>query len=340
MTTTNIPELFNAAKSFFIYHPDLNQTAVDNLAYEDPSKTIKTLSKLDVQYLYDTKYFSLSDLHIAKVVAKHVFVTQSMVKRYIDYCYKMTSAKEYMPVINDVDALKLRLQILAKAGILTRYAFDTYHYEYEDKLLKMSYYLVSPHGYNYLRRILDYKEPYDEYLAITPIEEVFKCLAVNSVCLSFLKIEAFRDYNLDFPFYIKEFKSKEKIYGVVDVVSDNINRKVIIEPFKLTYNKMRISEETFKLELNKRFKILKEYIGYLQSKGYTNNDIIFVCEDFDGIKKAGKMANHYLPEYMETIYFTTDVMANQFRPSLAYVKIKNKTLVNEAPDYIMRRPLE
>lgn len=336
MSTANISDLFDSARSLFIYHPNLNKEVVANLAYDDATKNLKTLTKLEVQYLYDTGFFSLSDLHIVKIVAKHVFVTQSMVKKYIDYNNKYADGVNRVYITSDIDNIKNRLTNLVKAGVLTRYIFYTYHYEHTDKLMKMSYYLVSPHGYNYIKRILNYKEPYDEYLAVWPIEEVFKFLVVNTVCQRFLTEKSFKEYNIDFPFYIKELKSKERIYAVIDVAVEDGSKKVIVEPFKLNYNNMRISENEFKMELNNRFKVLKEYIQFLQGNGYVSNDIIFVCEDFKGIKQAAKMATHYLPEYLDNIYYTTDVMATCYRPEIAYVKLKNNSLITSSPEYISK----
>lgn len=333
MSSIDIMEMFERTKSQFVYHPGYDKTVVSNLAYDDPSKTIKILSKQEVQYLYDSNYFTDSDLQIANVVAKHVFATQGMIKKYIDYFHKVKTDMDAVPLISDMNSLKGRLQVLVKAGILSRYLFTVPHFLEADKEFQMSYYLVSPHGYNYLKRILNNGQSYDEYLGITPLDEVFKYLCVNIFCQSLLDIKNFKNYTIERSFYSNQSRKKHAIYGVIDMEKDSCKKKIIVEPFRINYNPNRFSINEFNNNLINRFNLIKEYGNMLMSKG-EDYDVMFVCEDFEGLKKAAKFVSNRIPELQEKIYFSTDGMACFYKASSIFIKLKGNSLINSVPEYI------
>lgn len=318
----DIGSIFEEARSLYIYHPECNKTPASNLSYGDDTRSIKTLSKLDVIACYDKGMFTNSDLQIANVVAKNIFASQGMVEKYIEHMTATKSEKESVPIIQSMNYLKDRLKTLTKANILIKYSYNALPHEGKE-FYKHSYYLVSPHGYNFLKKIVGFSENYDEYLAVTPIDEVFKYLSAVMVSQGFFAQAGFKDYKMNVPFYRKEKKQLHYIYSLIDVQKDEVDYKVVLEPIKFRFDRNRISEKDWVESIHKRFILLKEYINHMISKGTSSFGIIIACEDIKGIKNAGLFVNKYLSDYLPYIYLTTDGVVSLKGIKNAFISISS-----------------
>jgi hypothetical protein len=204
--SADIRSMFDAAKSKFCYHPEYDKQYTKTLADEDSTKAIKTLSKQEVIYLYERSFFTDSDLQIVKLIADHLFATQGMIEKSIRRFSANSGSEQYVPIIGELKNLKTRLTSLVKAGILVKYLFDVPKpssgagEEGENGKFTYSYYLVSPHGYNFLKRVLNYGGSYDEYLSITPLDEVFKYLSTNAVGQALYDVPGFLGMDIQVPF--------------------------------------------------------------------------------------------------------------------------------------------
>jgi len=274
----------------FLYHEDINKAFC---------KDNKNLTKEEVLVRYETNEFTISDLIIVQALAKIVFGTKEMILKVLE-----NLSKEYpdKPILVDSKALKGRLSKLVKSAVMKRF---TFHLQSDKRT--HSYYCVSPHGYNYIKRIFRFKDKYDEYIAVTPIDEVMKCLAATSVAQEFTTKSSFIDFQIGKNFYIKE-KGLFTLYAEVETLVGGEKKHTLIEPLYFKYDKNRISEKELQESLIERMEVISTYF----SKRMETNmpTIFFVCENIGGIRRAMALGAEYLASYKNYIYYTTDAVVH------------------------------
>lgn len=280
----------------FMYHDriDLVQDKINN-----------SLSKEEVVLLYERNFFTISDLLIAKIVAKYVYASELHVKKAIKYFHETAAEDDKVGLISADEAdkaLKGRLEQLCKADIIKRYRYQALK-EYGELKLQ-SYYFVSPHGYNYIKRIVNFKENYDEYLAIRPIEDVFNYLSINTVISSFYEHNCLKKFENDVPFYSKDKRIKTNIYSIVETEANGVKHKIYLEPLRFRFNDNRISKNEWKENIIERLGILKEAV--LKHNDNSIKYIIFICEDIKGLQIGVSYVLQYLQDIKDICLFTTD----------------------------------
>lgn len=301
-------DLIKKSTSPFIYHNEVNVEA---------DKNNKNLSKDDVLFLYNQDTFVLSDLHIVKMIAQYSFLTQIQIFSAIQaYLNKYPN----IPLVKDVDGLRNRLRYLTKSALIRRYHFQALD-KNKNQLKKQSYYCVSPHGYNYIKRIVNFKEKYNEYIAATPIDEVFKFLSTGVVIQALINKSSSITFTMNKQVYVKEIKSIYDIYGEIKNKVNNIDYRVLIEPFKLRYDKNRMTEIEWKNNLNERIDFIKTYFSRYSAD--VSPYVIFSCEDLEGLKQAMKIIKDPLEDYLDSIYFTTDAILFFYGLDNALIKVVN-----------------
>lgn len=281
----------------FMYHNqmDLKQDVIN-----------KSLGKAEVMLLYENNYFTVSDLLIAKIAAKYVYSSEIHIKKAIEHFHKTAKDDDRVALISIDEyqrGIKSRLGQLCKADILKRYMYQAFK-EYGE-LRPQSYYFVSAHGYNYIKRIVNFKGNYDEYLAIRPIEEALSYLSVNTVISSFYEYDSFKGFENDVSFYSKDKQSKASIYSIVETEVNGLKYKIYLEPLKFNFNDNRISKNEWKENIIERLEILKEAV----LKDKDNNSIkyiMFICEDIKGVQIAVTYVREYLADIKGICLFTTD----------------------------------
>lgn len=329
----DVRTMFDEYKSVFMYYQGCEKVpTVKNVPGGDSYKIIKTLNKMEVTSLYDSKLFTDSDLHIVKIVANNLFATQKMIEKAIFLNNARSNESTYVPMIADLEFLKSRLTDLVKANILIKYIFQVPRSDNSGNYINLSYYLTSPHGYNFIKRILNFDKNYDEYLAVTPIEEVFHYLSTGSVCQEFMKLSGVT-YEVDMPFYSKNTKKLNKLYGKISMNKDGVEYRIVVEPLKFLFNRNRISEDDFIRNLNTRFLIVKEYLQTLLAKADKKFYLIFVCDDYAGLRNACILADRNLKEYMPYIYFTTDKLCSRGLDE-ALIQIKDGIFICNKPEFL------
>ncbi|WP_459195639.1 hypothetical protein [Wukongibacter baidiensis] len=302
----NIMDLINKSTSPFIYHDEVDAKA---------DKNNKNLSKDDVLFLYNQDGFVLSDLHIVKLIAKYTFATQIQIFNAIQIC---RNKYPDIPLVDDIDGLRNRLKHLTKSALIRRYQFQALD-QRTGKLKQQSYYCVSAHGYNYIKRIVNFKDKYDEYIAVTPVDEVFKYLTTGVVIQTLINRNPSLGFKTNKQLYIKELRNLYDIYGEVKSKINGANHSVVIEPFKTRYNKNRMTEEEWKSNLTGRMEFIKAYF----TKNSVENipHVVFACEDLMGLKEAMKTVIDCLEGYLDNVYFTTDAVLFFYGLDKALIKI-------------------
>ncbi len=277
-------------------------------------KELKSLSKNDVNFMYYNNVFTLSDLHVVKYVAENIFCTVPMLKRSIKHYHETTEDSQKVILSVNTEHLKERLDTgLCRAQILVKTLFASHRKASagdNNRKEYMSYYTCTPHGYNFIKRLIGYDRPYDEYSSILALDQVFKYLSVITVCQTFYDIPGFKNYKINNQEYTVNIKTGRKYYspyGVVNLEAENNRTKVIIEPFFRSYNKSRISGNAYIAEVKERFANIGDYL----QKNFDMTHLIFSCEDISAIKAAVDLTKEYLPGCTNKVYFTIDKEANK-----------------------------
>lgn len=287
----DILNILKETQTPFMYHEDLNLEYCSNN---------KSLNKEEVLVKYYTNYFTVSDLVIVKALSKIVFGTNTMIWKVLEL-FKRKYPK--MPVLTDAKLLKNRLTVLTKSSIIKRFKFipiggNSPH----------SYYCITPHGYNYIKRIMNFKDKYDEYIGVTPPDEVMKYLASVAVAEEFIDHDSFIDFNVDVSFYTKEL-GLQNIYVEVKTNVNDKENTIIIEPLYFKFDTNRMSEEEYMLNLRERLRVIEKYISTKVEDDTPT--IMFVCENVSGIKQAMELASEHLALYKNYMYFTTDSVTHK-----------------------------
>lgn len=319
----SVKEILESSVSLFIYH---------NMCDKAVSSKSKNLSISEVIDSYDRGKFTDSDLQIANIVASHVFSNEGMIGNAIKQ-YNKLSTGDGITLMEDVELnLKGRLTELVKSDILKKYNYVSLDAK-SGKPFKHSYYLNTAHGYNFLKRLMNFDDNYDQYLAIRPIEEVFKYLGTVSVTQSLQKMTGFIKYKIDKPVIFKDKHIKSNIFGIVDIAKKNRTHRVVLEPLRLKFNKNRITADDWSKEIDFRFLILRNYTRAIISK--YDYSIVIICEDLEGIKKACELTLKNMPEYLGNIFFTTDAAVNRYGAENSMLELKsNGDILVAKPGFI------
>ncbi|MGE4282817.1 MAG: hypothetical protein AB7G87_03775 [Clostridia bacterium] len=338
----DIMSLYTDTQSLFVYSPYSDKISTKTLANKDSSKAIKTLSKAEVMYLYDSKTFTDSDLQLAKIVAKNIFCTVPMLVKSLAHFTKYKTKNNTIAIMNEYASesarqlLRGRLDVLVSANILNKYFFPVKKIRNGEEVSgNMGYYLVSPHGYNFLKRILNFNDNYDEYLSITPLEDVFKYLTTSTICQAFYEIPGFIDYNIDIPFYCKTQKKLTRIYGAVTLEKDDSKYKIIVEPVKFNFNQFRITQQEWEKFIHEHLEVLKAYLDGLLVK-QKQFRVLIACEDIEGLQNSAKLIYQYLKDYLPYIYFTMDAIAFSYGVDKTCIQMKeNGNLIPKVLDILV-----
>jgi len=319
----DILDILQNTSSLYMYHDSCEKT---------PSAKSKPLSKNDVIAEYDSGKFTNSDLQIVKLVAKNVFCTQGMIEKEIKHYNKVNHGSGVMLMDTVEVNLKSRLTDLVKCDILKKYTYTTPDLK-TGNMFNYSYYLTSPHGYNFIKRILKYNDNYDEYLAIKPLEEVLKYLSVVATVQSLYDLEGYISNVIDKPLFLKDKRIMTNLYGYVDFERKKKQCRLVLEPVKFKHNKEIISDADWLKDIEFRYSVLKAYMQSLMGK--YEYAVLLLCDDIEGIKRAGELALKIIPEYINYIYFSTDAVVVRYGVDAALLQLKeNGDMVVDIPEFL------
>ena len=301
----------NEAVSPFLYHPE-HDTRLD--------KDCKGLSKEEVITRYHMNEIADTDLLIAKALAKIVFGTTDLINKAVEVQRIREPEKK---LTEDRGALKGRLGALVKTGLVKKFKYRCLHDGREH-----AYFCLNGHGYNFLKRIYRFTDRYDEYLSITPFDEVVKWMATATAVLSAAKEPTVTRYQMGQPYFSKE-AGRHNLYGELETLVGGQKQLVLFEPIFFHRNEERITvneQEAFQKE---RLAVVGDYL----TKRYVENpNVIIVCEDKEGLKKAMAICAKEFPSAIHHFYFTTDVLVH--RHGLRNSLMRIAELKNGAPGVI------
>ena len=305
-------DLFMNYRSLFTY---VNGIAYKAASGDSAQPELKSLSKNDVNCLYLNNVFSISDLHIAKIVAENIFSTVPIIGRSINYYHRTTPDNDKVALVQQMEHIKERLdKHLCRSQILykTVYTVQSSRGSQDSKKKIYAYYTCTPHGYNFLKRIVGFSKTYDEYTGVLCIDQAFRYLSVVTVCQHFYKVPGFENYQVQNQEYTVNVKTGRKWYspyGIVKINNGNNPVKVVVEPFHLSFNRNRVSETDYVNDLKNRFTDLNDYMQKVTAEGKVY--IIFSCEDIQSVKAAVELTKQYLPLFTDNVYFTIDRLGEE-----------------------------
>ncbi|WP_113675877.1 hypothetical protein [Vallitalea guaymasensis] len=276
---------FNNPYTPFRFHEDMDYVL---------SKDNKSLTMDEVSVKYLTNYFTLSDLFIANAIAEIEFGTKDMI-----YNVLQQHAKKYKDKVipTKYDSLRGRLSTLTQSNIVRRFRYTTSNKE------NVSVFTLTAIGYNFVKKICNFKKNYDPLSSVFPVDEIVKSLAAINVMLKFTKYSSFIEYETNQNYYEKTI-GRNKLYGEVKTQVGDHRYYILLEPMYFRYNSYRISGEEIEKNIKHRINLIKAYCSNRTAKG--TPIIIFVCEDKEGLKKAMIHTKKELVNFLGRIYFTSD----------------------------------
>lgn len=294
----DVMQVIEASITPFMYHDEINVRADDAKAFD----------RNEVLYNYNTKAFTDSDLQLVKILASQVFSTLTQLSSAVKY---ETNKRPYLKnmITIEQDNIKSRLGKLCKSGIVQKYKYLPYKKALEGSTTPASYYFVTPHGYNYIKRILHFDRPYDEYLGAYPVEEVFKYLSANTVLCAMFQSQKMLSFENFKRVYWQSEKKVIPIYSQAETEVDGIKNEILFEPLKFKFNEQRLHRDEMKEFLNKRIQFLAEYLDEVEAD--INRYLVFLAEDISGIKIAANLiADSPLIDLSNQVFITTDAAAH------------------------------
>ena len=266
------------------------------------------LNKLEVLDWYDRGHISVSDLYIVYAVSMLTFANTYQIIDYITL-WKEHNKDIPIPSTMDKDSIVSRLKTLCGGSFLRRHKFTNINGEPRD------YFYTTPHGNNFLKKLLYFKGNYDEYLGAIHIQEVLKYLSINQISLKVIESIAAK-YPIEVsskPFFTthslyfdKATRSTVEIYGFFNL--KDRNKRILLEPFRMKYDELCYSKNQMVTLAEERFEFLKRYISDFvrDNSGSESLNVVFVCENLASIKILAKQISKWDEYFYSYVSFTTD----------------------------------
>ena len=267
-------------------------------------------SKDNLVSAFHLNIITISDLFICLAIAKLTVGTERMILSTINYM-KTTYDKEL--AIPDVTSAEHRLRDLVKNGFV--YEFNYKRNDVSNK--NQRFYTLTTHTYQFLNTVLKYDESYDQFFSITPLDEVVKYLAANSVLTKLLDIsKSVEEFVTKDKIFLRDSRAVEFFYGKVKttVVRNGVEKKFVlfIEPVYYNYNKRRISQEKFEANLETRMNVINALVDSTMASK-RKPVLLIVAENREGMTRIMEyMAKKNPTVCQQFMYFTTEYLVNKF----------------------------
>lgn len=245
---------------------------------------------------------AMSDFFVLRALAGLSFATIEMVAVLVEHEKQACDDPQIAFPSTEYDAIKKSLARLVGNALANKY-------EYVAPGAARSYnlYMVTEAGYQCLRKILYYKEPFEGLAALNDVTEILKRVGAAYVGLRLIKSGAavsFQGFSENgyfknigkFPFYGRIFT---EVYGQRFVT--------MLEPFYFNFNPLLIKKGT-RMRVNvDRLDVIREYKAVLDAEGKKLR-VIAIVEDKKGLIEAVKLlqsASFSREELISMFYFTS-----------------------------------
>lgn len=264
---------------------------------------------------------AMSDFFVLRALAGLSFATIEMVSVYVGYEKETCTDPQIVFPSAEYEAVKKSLSRLVSNALANKYEFVA-----PGTVKTYTLYTVTEAGYQCLRKILYYREPFEGMAALNDLTEVLKRVGAAYVGLRLVKAKAavkFQGYSEN-----GYFKSLGKFPFYGRVFTDVAGQKYVamLEPFYFNFNPMLIEKETKKRVNVDRISVIKEYKEALESEGKKLR-VIAVVEDKRGLIEAVKLlqsASFSKEELISMFYFTSRQAVCERKDDLigAFLKIE------------------
>ena len=306
--------------SDYIWHEKLNWRA-DHVRNT-------TLSKMKVIDAFDDGIVTYSDLYIVYVIHVMTYANLYQIAEYTKWWKTQCKDLPLNPA-DDMEAFKSRIENLVKNSFLRRYKFV--NNEGKDR----DYYFVTPNGYNFIKKKLYFKEKYDEYLGAAPVQEVLKYLANNELLVKILNnvsmeqgyhMESKSFYSSHVQYYDKSKRKNIITYGFLNIPIGDRKVKILIEPYRPTFDVNVFAKGQMDQIQNDRFDFLNKYIDEFDTKNIGNGSlkVIFVAEDVHSARKLAAYISTLESYIRANMMVTVDKVVQQHGLSKTFLKLIDK----------------
>lgn len=278
-------------------------------------------SKDKASFAYNNKNYTMSDLYIAMAVTKLNIGSVSVMTSFVKWYSKKHTTQAVIPA----DSIRNRIRHLLTNGLMNQFSLNL-----KKGTIRHGYYTMTSLGINIMKTILPYKDGYNEYASITPVDLVVKQLAANVVLKQLLDHGNVEDFSCNRSLYYPE-TGKHSLYVKIKTMVNEQPWNVIIEPFYFTFDTVRTNKEDFFNELRDRLLLISKYVAEQEAEG-KKIAVIFACESFEEIKVLMKrIASDHL-HMLESSYFTTSSMVHKYGLTSGLLRVDNLTEAGTVKD--------
>lgn len=261
----------------------------------------RTRSYGEIERAVYERAVAMSDFLILKALAGLSFATIEMVTILIEHEKKVCDDPQIVYPPAEYDVVKKVLSRLVSNALANKY-----EYVAPGMTRKYDLYTVTEAGYQCLRKILYYREPFEGMAALNDITEILKRVGAAFVGLRFVKAGAAVSYRgFSENGYFKN-TGKFSFYGRVFTETAGQKYVAMVEPFYYSFN-TRLIEEDVRLRINTaRFNIIREYKTVLEAEGKRLR-IVAVVEDKKGLIETVKLlqGTDFTKEELRTMFYFT-----------------------------------
>ncbi|MBI9013824.1 MAG: hypothetical protein JEZ08_16440 [Clostridiales bacterium] len=288
--------------SDYIFHDSLNWRP-DNVRN-------KTLTKMQVIDAFDDGIITYSDLYILYAVNVMTYANLYQLMKYTKW-WKTYNKEIPLNSADDEEAFKGRVETLVKTSLLKRFKFVNGDGQHRDC------YYVTPNGYNFIKRKLYFKGSYDEFLGAAPVQEILKYLSNNELLLKIIEnvsveegyhMESKPLYTSHIQFYDRTLRDTIVTYGFLNIRYADKKAKILIEPYRPTYDVNVFAKGQMEENQKMRFDFLERYIRDFNQKnaGTGSLKVVFTSENLKAAKELAKKIMRYDEYTRKNMYITID----------------------------------
>ena len=237
-----------------------------------------------------------SDFFILKALAEMSWANVEMLVAALKAMHKEEPEKAIPDATRDL--VKSRVVRLCKASLAKGFEYET------ASGAPIKVYCATDAGINLIRKKLYYNKSAEIFNALSPCEEVFRRLACNYVAQRISIAPVVTKYIPGGVDYISGV-GKVYMYSRLYCEAGESKKVTLFEPIYFRANPLLNSKEEMENFIRSRFLTIKQYSKKAVTDGFQVS-IVFVVEDYDGLKNGMLMIMSEMEDWINKIYFTSE----------------------------------
>lgn len=237
-----------------------------------------------------------SDFFILKALAELSWANVEMLVEAVRKMHLMEPEKAIPPATRDT--IKSRVVRLCKTSLAKGFEYVT------SSNTPIKVYCATDAGITLIRRKLYYSGNSEVFNALNPCEEIFRRLACNYVAQ---RLCSGKTGMRHIPGTVEYVAGKGKVFLYSRLYRETEDQKkvIIFEPMYFRANPLLNSRNDMINYIKHRLSIFRCFEKKAIADGY-NVSVVFVVEDYSGLKEAVSLLKEELNENSTNIYFTSE----------------------------------